>query len=82
MLEEYQSLLIAEKDCSQAVRDSEWEVAEILRSRVTQELNITLDMPYYDIVRIKAEESEEVRWRSSRAQGLHLTGLLLLSTYG
>ncbi|MEW5310705.1 MAG: hypothetical protein WDW38_002476 [Sanguina aurantia] len=59
LLEEYQSLLVAEKDCSQAVRDSEWEVAEILRARVTQELNITLDMPYYDIVRIKAEESEE-----------------------
>lgn len=45
----------------QAVRDSEWEVSEISRTRTAQEQNITLEMPYYDIVRIKAEESEEVR---------------------
>lgn len=44
----------------QSVRDSEWEISEIIRTRTNQEQNITLETPYYDIVRIKAEESEEV----------------------
>ncbi len=39
--------------CPQAVRDSEWEVSEIIRTRTNQEQNITLETPYYDIVRIK-----------------------------
>ena len=38
---------------SQAIRDIEWEVSEIIRTRTNQEQNITLEMPYYDIVRIK-----------------------------
>ena len=38
----------------QAIRDIEWEVSEIIRTRTNQEQNITLEMPYYDIVRIKA----------------------------
>jgi hypothetical protein len=53
LLEEYQSLLVAEKDCMQAVRDSEWEMNEIARTRTFQEQNITLETPYYDVVRIK-----------------------------
>jgi hypothetical protein len=54
----------------QSVRDSEWEISEITRTRTNQEQNITLETPYYDIVRIKAEESEEVRRRpSGRGQG-------------
>ncbi|KAL6761433.1 hypothetical protein V8C86DRAFT_3131553 [Haematococcus lacustris] len=59
LLEEYQALLVAEKDCMQSIRDSEWEISEIIRTRTNQEQNITLEAPYYDIVRIKAEESEE-----------------------
>ncbi len=47
------------------MRDAVWEIAEIGRTRSNQEKAITLETPYYDIVRIKAEESEEVRlaWR-------------------
>jgi hypothetical protein len=32
---------------------SEWEISEIIRTRTNQEQNITLETPYYDIVRIK-----------------------------
>eukprot|EP00798_Chlamydomonas_sp_ICE-L_P031206 gene31206-6355_t len=46
-------------DRPQAIRDSEWEISEILRTRTNQEQNITLETPYTDIVRIKAEQSEE-----------------------
>lgn len=35
------------------MRDSEWEISEIIRTRTNQEQNITLETPYYDIVRIK-----------------------------
>jgi hypothetical protein len=37
----------------QAIRDSEWEFNEIFRTRTNQEQNITLETPYYDVVRIK-----------------------------
>lgn len=57
--EEYQMLLQAERDCRQAASDSLLEIREILRTRTNQELNITLEVPYYDIGRIKAEQSEE-----------------------
>lgn len=53
LLEQYRALQQAEKDCIQAVRDSEWEIKEIVRTRSNQEQNITLETPYYDIVRIQ-----------------------------
>ncbi|GAX80447.1 hypothetical protein CEUSTIGMA_g7886.t1 [Chlamydomonas eustigma] len=59
LLEQYQRLLLQEDECTQAIRDIEWEVSEIIRTRTNQEQNITLEMPYYDIVRIKAEQSDE-----------------------
>jgi len=59
LLEEYQKLLLHEKECMQAIRDIEWEVSEIIRTRTNQEQNITLESPYYDIVRIKAEASDD-----------------------
>ena len=107
LLEQYQKLLVQEEECQQAIRDIEWEVSEIIRTRTNQartldvwvevpsiilthcnnsvfstdlkalcsfwcfknplslpfvafqEQNITLEMPYYDIVRIKAEQSDE-----------------------
>jgi len=37
----------------QAIRDSEWEFNEIMRTRTNQEQNIMLETPYYDVVRIK-----------------------------
>ena len=33
-------------------------MSEIIRTRTNQEQNITLEMPYYDIVRIKARRLE------------------------
>jgi hypothetical protein len=40
----------------QAVRDSEWEVSEIIRTRTNQEQNIGLETPYYDVVRVKVRQ--------------------------
>jgi hypothetical protein len=37
----------------QAIRDSEWEVKEIVKIRTNQEQVIGLETPYYDFVRIK-----------------------------
>ncbi len=36
LLEEYQKLLLSEKECQQAIRDIEWEVSEIIRTRTNQ----------------------------------------------
>lgn len=38
---------------SQAVRDSEWESREIARVRASQEQGIALEVPYYDVCRVK-----------------------------
>ena len=59
LLEEYQHLLLAERECSQAIRDVEREIRMILESRIKEEQNILLTTPYYDITRIKKEESDE-----------------------
>ncbi|GLC33992.1 Dynein regulatory complex subunit 7 [Pleodorina starrii] len=76
LLEEYSALLVAEKDCLQSVRDSEWEISEITRTRTNQEQNITLETPYYDIVRIKAEESEEEEEEAAEAAYDYLSPFL------
>ncbi|PNW72944.1 hypothetical protein CHLRE_14g612700v5 [Chlamydomonas reinhardtii] len=76
LLEEYSSLLVAEKDCLQWVRDGEWEISEIIRTRTNQEQNITLETPYYDIVRIKAEESEEEEEEAAEATYDYLSPFL------
>eukprot|EP00803_Ostreobium_quekettii_P006145 evm.model.scf_58.17 EVM.evm.TU.scf_58.17 scf_58:148652-165934(+) len=73
LLDEYQELLLAEKECMQSARDSEWEVKEVFRVRTNQEQNITLTMPYYDIVRIKAEESDEEEEEEKEAENDHLS---------
>lgn len=52
-METYKALQVAEKEALQHVRDSEWEGREIARTRTTQEQNITLEAPYYDICRIQ-----------------------------
>ena len=59
LLEQYQALLLNEDECQQSMRDVEWEISEIVRTRTNQEQKIALEEPYYDIVRIKAEESDE-----------------------
>ncbi|GFH12468.1 uncharacterized protein HaLaN_08166 [Haematococcus lacustris] len=69
LLEEYQALLVAEKDCMQSIRDSEWEISEIIRTRTNQEQNITLEAPYYDIVRIKVwVKPAEAGWGHRQAR--------------
>ncbi|GMH37248.1 hypothetical protein BSKO_05121 [Bryopsis sp. KO-2023] len=76
LLEEYQRLLVAENDCMQSVRDSEWEVKEIARVRTNQEQNITLATPYYDIMQSKSEESDEEEEEKAEVQYDHLSPFL------
>lgn len=58
------------------MRDSEWELSEITRTRQNQEQNLTLETPYYDIVRIKAEESEEEEEERTEAMYDYLSPFL------
>ena len=53
LLETYKALQAAEKEVTQAIRDSEWEGRQISRTRNNQEQSISLETPYYDIVRIQ-----------------------------
>ncbi|KAK3273495.1 hypothetical protein CYMTET_18285 [Cymbomonas tetramitiformis] len=59
LLEEWQKLVIAEKECTQAVRDVERETKDLILSRGKEEQNISLVTPYYDVVRVKQEESDD-----------------------
>ena len=61
LLQLFRRLQAAERDASQAVRDSEWESREIARVRASQEQSISLEVPYYDVARGK------VRQRGARA---------------
>ena len=36
LLEQYQRVLLQEEECTQAIRDIEWEVSEIIRTRTNQ----------------------------------------------
>lgn len=56
LLEQWQALQAAEKDCLVAVRDAEAESAETVRARVAAEQSIAsggLETPYYDFTRLK-----------------------------
>ena len=57
--EEFQSLLAAEKQCTQDIRDVEKEVKDMVNTRNKEEQNINLITPYYDVVRVKQEESDD-----------------------
>ena len=57
--EEFQSLLAAEKQCTQDIRDVEKEVKDMVNNRNKEEQNINLITPYYDVVRVKQEESDD-----------------------
>jgi hypothetical protein len=57
--EEFQALLAAEKQCTADVRDVEKEVKDIVNNRNKEEQNINLVTPYYDVVRVKQEESDD-----------------------
>lgn len=43
----------------QAVRDSERETAEVMEVRAREEHSIVLMVPYYDVARVKKEESDD-----------------------
>ena len=68
LLEEYQRLLLAERECSQAIRDVEREIRSILDSRMKEEQNIILTVPYYDVTRIKKEESDEEKQEEEQVE--------------
>eukprot|EP00240_Pyramimonas_obovata_P004234 CAMPEP_0118939504 /NCGR_PEP_ID=MMETSP1169-20130426/29098_1 /TAXON_ID=36882 /ORGANISM="Pyramimonas obovata, Strain CCMP722" /LENGTH=353 /DNA_ID=CAMNT_0006883791 /DNA_START=30 /DNA_END=1087 /DNA_ORIENTATION=+ len=59
LLEEWQSLIVAEKECQNNVRDVEKECKAIVYLRARDEQDIKLEKPYYDIVRVKVEESDD-----------------------
>ena len=59
LLEEFQRLLAAEKQCTQDIRDVEKEIKDMINNRNKEEQNISLVTPYYDIVRVKQEESDD-----------------------
>ena len=58
-LEQFQELLRCEKECITSVRQSEWETKEFAKVRNAQELDKQLVTPYYDIMRVKADESDD-----------------------
>mmetsp|Transcript_46212 Transcript_46212/g.88190 ORF Transcript_46212/g.88190 Transcript_46212/m.88190 type:complete len:1493 (-) Transcript_46212:386-4864(-) len=59
LLEEWQSLVLAEKECTQNIRDVEKECKSIVHQRNKDEQNIAQITPYYDVVRVKHDESDE-----------------------
>ena len=76
LLEEYQRLLLAERECSQAIRDVEREIRSILDSRMKEEQNIILTVPYYDVTRIKKEESDEEKQEEEQVEHDFLSAFL------
>ena len=59
LLEEYQALLVREKECILGARESEREVQEIIRVRAKEEQPPQLEVPYFDVVRATVESSDE-----------------------
>ena len=76
LLEEYQRLLLSERECSQAIRDVEREIRSILDSRMKEEQNIILTVPYYDVTRIKKEESDEEKQEEEQVEHDFLSAFL------
>eukprot|EP00899_Mesostigma_viride_P013144 jgi/Mesvir1/21830/Mv04215-RA.1 len=59
LVEENQRLLLAEKECANAVREMERESRDMVASRNKEEQAIQLITPYYDVVRVKQEEADD-----------------------
>lgn len=59
VFEEYQSLVQAEKESIQSVRDVEAEAKEIKYQRLKEEQHVVLVTPYYEVMRQKMEESDD-----------------------
>jgi hypothetical protein len=76
LLEEYQALVLAEKECVQSVRDMEREVKEIMGTRQREELHILLLVPYYDVVRNAKEESDEEKEQEQAVEHDYLSAFL------
>lgn len=58
LLDEFQRLIAMEKECLATVRAVEQEVSDITTRRAREEQNITLLVPFYDVVRVAKEESD------------------------
>ena len=76
LMEEYQVLVLAEKECVQSVRDMEREVKEILGTRQREEQHILLLVPYYDVVRNAKEESDEEKEQEQQVEHDYLSAFL------
>eukprot|EP00736_Rhodelphis_marinus_P008612 Rmarinus@m.20835 len=57
LLDEYHSLLTAEKDCGQAVREAAREARDIVQTRVREEQGIHLHVSIYDTIRNRPQDS-------------------------
>ena len=75
LLEEYQALVLAEKECVQSVRDMEREVKEIMGTRQREEQHLLL-VPYYDVVRNAKEESDEEKEQEQAVEHDYLSAFL------
>ncbi|DBA69786.1 TPA: hypothetical protein ACH3X2_012508 [Trebouxia sp. C0005] len=80
LAEEHQALLMAERDCLQAVREGEREVRDLIAWREKDERAISLATPYYDVVRQKHGESDEEEEAANEVAVDYLTQFLPLVT--
>ena len=59
LLDEFRALIVAERECIASVRTVETEVKDISASRTKQEQGIALLVPFYDVIRVSANESDD-----------------------
>ncbi|KAI5079565.1 hypothetical protein GOP47_0005044 [Adiantum capillus-veneris] len=55
-LDEFHSLVMAEREAIKSVRDTEREIEEILQQRLREEQNVVLITPYIDIACVKEDD--------------------------
>ncbi|MCO5551284.1 hypothetical protein L7F22_004783 [Adiantum nelumboides] len=55
-LDEFNSLIMAEREAIKSVRDTEQEIEETLQQRLREEQNVVLITPYIDIACVKEED--------------------------
>eukprot|EP00741_Cyanophora_paradoxa_P015016 tig00020830_g14487.t1 len=68
LLEDYQRVLHAEKECQQAVRESERESKDIYMTRMKEEQAIVLVISPYEVFRRKKDEKELSREAEAEAE--------------
>eukprot|EP00163_Fabomonas_tropica_P007385 TRINITY_DN1710_c0_g1_i2.p1 TRINITY_DN1710_c0_g1~~TRINITY_DN1710_c0_g1_i2.p1 ORF type:complete len:683 (-),score=196.63 TRINITY_DN1710_c0_g1_i2:121-2169(-) len=68
LLEEYNRLLQAERDCIASIKDTEREITTILRARIREEENIELVTSIYDTLRNKPKQDARDKARQAQAE--------------